>query len=338
MLKMLAAAACAGLALAPAPRAQAAELAKTLFSAEALPSTGPARSFGFYSKGCIAGAMAIAPDGSTWQVMRPSRNRFWGHPALVALIEKLSRDASAHGWPGLLVGDLGQPRGGPASSGHASHQVGLDVDIWFTPMPDRTLSRNERETMAARSLVRKGTLAVDEARWSPSVAALLKTAASEPEVERIFVHPAIKKKLCDTVKGDRSWMGKVRPFWGHDEHFHLRISCQPGSKGCKRQEAVPAGDGCDKSLAWWFTEEPWRPAKGPVKRARDTMTVASLPAECRALLAAPAVTSVAAATYRGRTAVASVPGSGEPGLPAGAAAFAGTPASAVPLPSPRPDN
>ena len=65
-----------------------------------------------------------------------------------------------------------------------------------------------------------------------------KRAASYPEVERILVNPGIKKKLCDTVNGDRGWLRKVRPFWGHDYHFHIRIGCQPGSTGCKAQAAT----------------------------------------------------------------------------------------------------
>ena len=115
------------------------------------------------------------------------------------------------------------------------------------------------------------------ALWTPAHARLLKRAASYPEVERIFVNPGIKKKLCDTVTGDRSWLRKVRPFWGHDDHFHVRIGCQPGSPAARGRPDTP-GDGCDKSLAWWFTEEPWRPNKNPeAPKARDLMTMASLP-------------------------------------------------------------
>ena len=95
--------------------------AKDLFGARKLPAVATAQSFGFYSKGCFAGGVAIPMDGPTWEVMRPSRNRRWGHPTMIALIEKLSRDAHADGWPGLLIGDISQPRGGPMMTGHASH-------------------------------------------------------------------------------------------------------------------------------------------------------------------------------------------------------------------------
>lgn len=339
-------AALAAVSLVPA-ESSAEELAKNLFGSQKLPAATAARSYGFYSKGCFSGGVAIATDGPTWQAMRLSRNRRWGHPVMVNLIEKLSREATADGWPGLLVGDISQPRGGPMLTGHASHQIGLDADIWLTPMPDRRLSVNERENMSAISMIRKGGLTVDERFWTPAHARLLRRAASYPEVERILVHPGIKKKLCDTVKGDRSWLRKVRPFWGHDYHFHVRIGCQQGSSGCKEQAAVPPGDGCDKSLAWWFTEEPWRPNKNPdAPKARDIMTMASLPRECRAVLEAPAPVSEAAVTIGGSgKAIAVAPArDGEVGLidpsaaPISASAYAATPDIAIPLPRPRPSN
>lgn len=277
--------------------ATAAPLAKDLFGAQKLPSTAAPQSYGFYSKGCFSGGVALPMEGPHWQVMRPSRNRRWGHPAMISLIEQLSAKAARDGWPGLLIGDIAQPRGGPMVTGHASHQLGLDVDIWFQSMPAGGLSLAERESVSAHSMLKKGTLLVDEAKWTPVYEAVLRDAARFPSVERIFVHPGIKKKLCDTVGGDRSWLGKIRPFWGHDDHFHIRIGCPPGSTACKRQASIGRGDGCDKSLAWWFTDEPWRPAKGPQKpRARDVMTMAALPAQCQAVLSQPSPPSAMAAT------------------------------------------
>jgi penicillin-insensitive murein endopeptidase len=219
------------------------------------------------------------------------------------------------GWPGLLLGDISQPRGGPMLTGHASHQIGLDADIWLTPMPGRALSAVERENMSAVSVIKKKGLTVDEKVWTPAHMRLLRRAASYPEVERILVHPGIKKKLCDTVKGDRAWLRKVRPFWGHDYHFHIRIGCQPGSTGCKGQAATAPGDGCDKSLAWWFTEEPWRPNKNPdAPKARDVMKMSSLPKECRVVLDAPGPESEMAATYpNGSTTGGTKPGTAKTG-------------------------
>ena len=138
--------------------------AKELFGRKVLPAAMPTRVLGFYAHGCIAGAEGLPINGDNWQVMRLSRNRNWGHPHLVALVKRLAgkahRDA---GWPGILVGDMSQPRGGPMLTGHASHQVGLDADIWLTPMPNRQLSRNEREEMSAVMMVRNDRLDIDRA-------------------------------------------------------------------------------------------------------------------------------------------------------------------------------
>src|SRR5450432_2836105 len=228
--------------------------AKELFGRKVLPAAMPARVVGFYAKGCIAGAEALPIHGDTWQVMRLSRNRNWAHPNLVALLERLSVKAHKDaGWPGILVGDMSQPRGGPMITGHASHQVGLDADIWLTPMPNRKLSRNEREEMSAVMMVREDRLDIDPHVWTPTHLAVIRDAAQEPTVERIFVNAAIKKALCREAKGDRSWLSKVRPMWGHDYHFHVRIKCPPGGGECESQPPPADSEGCGKGdLAWWF--------------------------------------------------------------------------------------
>src|ERR1700759_667546 len=149
--------------------------AKELFGRKVLPAAMPTRVIGFYSKGCIAGAKALPITGDTWQVMRLSRNRNWAHPDMVALLERLA--AKVHkdaGWPGILVGDMSQPRGGPMLTGHASHQLGLDADIWLTPMPDRRLSRQEREEMSAVNMVTEDGLSVDPDHWTAKQAGVIK--------------------------------------------------------------------------------------------------------------------------------------------------------------------
>lgn len=300
----------AGLALAAmfSNVATADPLARDLFAAKPLPAVAAPASIGFYSKGCFAGGIAIAPDGENWQAMRLKRNRRWGHPDMIRLLEQFSRDAARDGWRGLLIGDISQPRGGPMLTGHASHQIGLDADIWFSPMPTKRMTFEQREKDGSPSMLRQGSLYVDDARWTRAHEAVLRRAASYPQVERVLVHPGIKKKLCDTVQGDRSWLRKVRPNWGHDSHFHIRISCPQGSPGCKKQDPAPRSDGCDKSLAWWFTDEPWRPATGPAKpKARDVMTMATLPAACHAVLAAPSPASEVAVTLTGPEGLARAP-------------------------------
>jgi penicillin-insensitive murein DD-endopeptidase len=259
--------------------------ARQLFSKVPTPAPMAARSIGFYSRGCLAGAKQLPVDGPAWQVMRLSRNRYWGMPELVAYIERLGRDARARdGWSGLLVGDMSQPRGGPMITGHTSHQVGLDVDIWLDPMPGRTLSAGEREKTSATSYIKKGTnTELDKRKWTEAHNRLIKRAASYPEVQRIFVNAGIKQALCDWAGSDRAWLRKIRPWYKHDDHFHVRLVCPKGMKGCKPQDATPAGDGCGANLAWWLGPEPYKPPKEPIRYAPE-LTLANLPAVCREVL------------------------------------------------------
>jgi penicillin-insensitive murein DD-endopeptidase len=262
--------------------------AKELFGRRTTPAAMATRSIGSYNKGCLAGAVALPINGPTWQVMRLSRNRNWGHPNLIRFLERLSARAAKGGWPGLLVGDMSQPRGGPMLTGHASHQVGLDADIWLTPMPGRELTPLEREEMSATNVVAADRLDVDRSIWTESHGKLLRIAAEDPEVERIFVNAAIKKELCRDAGDNRSWLEKVRPWWGHDYHFHVRIRCPADSPDCKPQPPAPAGDGCGKDLNWWFSEAVLHPPppKEPEK-PKPSLTLAQLPAACRQVLNAP---------------------------------------------------
>lgn len=284
--------------------AQAEPPAKQLFGGTPLPSATEARVHGFYTGGCIAGAVAIATDGPRWQAMRLERNRRWGHPDMVALVQRLSEEAVQDGWPGLLVGDISQPRGGPMLTGHRSHQVGLDADIWLTAMPDRRLTRAERARTSAISVLKQGTLHVDPNIWTAEHGRLLRRAASYDQVERLFVHPGIKKAMCETYGAERAndrWMIKIRPFYGHHYHFHIRMKCPADSPDCRPQDPVPSsGNGCDATLAWWLTDEPWKPAEptpGQNPPPRREKTLADLPGACRGVLAAPRPASEDLATY-----------------------------------------
>src|ERR1700722_20270221 len=198
--------------------------AKQVFGRILTPTEAQTRSIGFYSRGCIAGAQPLPLDGDTWRVMRISRNRYWGNPVTIDFLERFSKKAAAAGvWPGILVGD-----------------------IWLTPMP-ANLTKREREEMSAVEMVRPDGLSVDPEHWSERQAGIIRFAAEEPQVTLIFVNAAIKKALCEKHAGE-PWMNKVRPWWGHDYHFHVRIRCPEGETACQNQGPPPPGDGCDKSL------------------------------------------------------------------------------------------
>jgi penicillin-insensitive murein DD-endopeptidase len=263
-------------------RALPAGAARRVFGLETTPAPGPARSIGSYARGCLAGAARLPADGPDWQVMRPSRDRTWGNPALIGFIERLAGAAARRdGWPGLLVGDLSQPRGGPMLTGHASHQIGLDADIWLTPMPRRRLSLSERDSMPALDLVAATGVGIAPARWRRQDAALLQTAAQSPGVARIFVNPAIKRELCREAGGERGWLRLIRPWWGHRRHFHVRLLCPPGEPACRDQAPPPPGDGCGKELAWWFTPQALHPPPPP--RLPRPIPLSALPRACAAV-------------------------------------------------------
>lgn len=293
-----------------APAAQAEPIAKKLFGARQMPAVMKPAAHGFYSKGCLAGGVAIPNDGPTWQAMRPGRNRRWGHPDTIKTVVQLSQDARKVGWNGLLVGDISQPRGGPMLTGHASHQLGLDADIWLTQMPNRRLSYKERQNLSATTMLATRNGKLDQTRIGPAFTnatfGVIKTAASYRQVERVLVHPAIKAELCkrETAQGaDRKWLHKVRPYWGHHYHMHVRLSCPADSPQCRPQAKPRADDGCGKELKDWQAllnpkKRTVRKAKPkPKKTAKKKKTVkrktkkqirmADLPQVCRAVLNGP---------------------------------------------------
>lgn len=262
--------------------------AKALFGAESVGSPQRAASFGSYSRGCVAGAASLPETGPTWQAMRLSRNRNWGHPQLIDFVQDLSRKAAAlPGWNGLYVGDMSQPRGGPMTSGHASHQIGLDADIWMLPGSDLTLSRSAREKISSISMQRASGAYVNSS-WTRAHHELLKAAASDPRVARIFVFPGAKVQMCNDETGDRSWLRKIRPWYGHHYHFHVRLNCPAGATGCVNQTPPPAGDGCADAQAWVnniLNPPPPDPNAPPPKPKRD-LVMGDLPAQCASVLAA----------------------------------------------------
>ena len=275
------------LAQSPKPAGAAGTPAKELFGrADTAAAALAPRAIGFYSKGCLAGGAALPVNGPNWQVMRLSRNRNWGHPELVAFLERFAAEVpKVAKWRGILVGDMAQPRGGPMRTGHASHQVGLDADIWLTPEPDRELSRDEREKISASMMVRADRRDIDPANWRPDHWKVIRLAARDPLVERIFVNAAIKKALCREATGDRSWLAKVRPYWGHDYHMHVRLSCPKDSPECRPQEAIPGGEGCDSELDWWFSDAVLNPKPDPTpSKPKPPLTLADLPEACTGVL------------------------------------------------------
>ena len=273
----------------PEKKVEQTTAAKFLFAKKELPSLGKAMAIGYYPRGCLQGGVELPITGPNWQVMRVDRNRNWGHPELIKFLEHFAPlAAKATGWHGVLIGDMAQPRGGPLLFGHLSHQIGLDVDIWFMPMPGHVLTTDERNKVSASYLVAADGKHVNE-NWSPADAAFIRTAAEQPEVERVLVNAAIKKKLCE-MEGNHHypWMSKVRPWYGHADHIHVRLKCPADSPHCRAQSAVPGGDGCgEKELAYWFKDSVLHPVIKPGPPAKPLM-LSDLPPACKTVLEAPA--------------------------------------------------
>lgn len=262
--------------------AQDTRVAKLLFGAMPRASSQPPAPYGTYAGGCQAGATELAETGPTWQAMRLSRNRNWGQPEMIRFIEDLSKFATTQpGWAGLYIGDISQPRGGPMLTGHASHQTGLDADIWMLPPHRLNLSVQERETISAVSM-RRSAGAFTNDQWTPQHQAIIRAAASDSRVARIFIFPGAKVAMCNAATGDRAWLSKVRPWWGHHYHFHVRLTCPDGAAGCVNQPLPPDGDGCEEARGWvdQILNPPPPDPSAPPPTPRADLTMAQLPGQC----------------------------------------------------------
>ncbi|MGR5119760.1 penicillin-insensitive murein endopeptidase [Vibrio astriarenae] len=249
------------------------------------PSTAPAQSIGHYANGCLIGGKALPLDGEGYQILRSQNRRNFAHPSTINFIETLSQQAYSQFQRNLLVADMSLPRGGQFSSGHTSHQTGLDIDIWLqldkSPWSDKQLKKPQ-----PKSLVDLDYYALREERWLPEHFELFKLTALQPDVARIFIHPVIKKQLCEQETGNSNWLQKVRPWWGHHYHMHVRLHCPEGSPDCREQKSPPKGDGCDVELTSWF------PNSVPVKKPEKTVQTKPkprpkkiMPPQCQPLIA-----------------------------------------------------
>lgn len=259
------------------------------------PSNQPPDSIGSYTNGCLGGAEQMPLRGEGFQLVRTGRNRHYGNPYLVNFLKDFAHSVEEHDLGRLQIGDMSMARGGPFSSGHQSHQMGLDADIWLSQdkrAAERALTSWERDNISAIPIADARKHVLLDKNWDPRIPGILRIASEDPRVARIFVHPTIKRKMCAQAGNDNQWLRKVRPWWGHNYHFHVRLNCPPNEKSCKPQAPVK-GEPCNGGLDWWFSddfyailnrtkpakpEEPKEPPKKPV-----------MPKQCAQVLKAPAV-------------------------------------------------
>ena len=252
-------------------------LAKKIFGNFTSPTQLSSESIGRYNKGCLNGGVELPTKGETWQHINSKRGRNWGHPTLIDFTKELSVKATQLGWKGLYIGDLGNPRGGPTPYGHAAHQVGLEVDIKFKKPKSLNLSINDshndhrygKPSFKELNVVAKNQKNVNS-NWTKEHMDILKAAAKDERVNKIFVNAAIKVWMCKNAGSeDRSWLMKIRPERGHSEHFHIRLKCPQGSSNCVNTplwNKYKNIDGCDKQLAWWVTDR-LKPKKKVIKKS-----------------------------------------------------------------------
>ncbi|MEM8591164.1 MAG: penicillin-insensitive murein endopeptidase [Pseudomonadota bacterium] len=261
--------------------------AKQLFGAAPVGSPQMPEAIGGYARGCQAGAVQLEETGPTWQAMRLSRNRNWAQPITVDYVKELSRKvARLPGWEGIYVGDMSQPRGGPMLTGHRSHQSGLDIDIWMLPPKRLNLSVVDRENISSISM-RRAAGAYTNDRWTEEHRQVLKLAASDPRVARIFVFPGAKVDMCNRETGNRDYLRKIRPWWGHHYHFHVRLNCPASDANCTSQAPPPPGDGCEEAQGWVdrILNPPPPDPNAPPPAPRRELRLGDLPKQCAVVLA-----------------------------------------------------
>ncbi|WP_167386663.1 penicillin-insensitive murein endopeptidase [Aeromonas cavernicola] len=239
-------------------------LLATLLNAEAI---------GGYAAGCLQNGVALPLTGPGYQVIRTKRLRYYGHPTLISYLQTLANQTRMAGLPDLYIADLAMARGGPFTTGHRSHQTGLDADIWFR-MANRPIGKGEQDSPAEWPLINERRYQVHPGRFGPQQLTLLRLAASKPEVARIFINPVLKAQVCKQASTE-PWVAKLRPWVGHFSHFHVRLHCPIGSPQCEPQAEIPAGNGCGEELDAWLKDKPQLPNVSGINK------VPTLPARCQ---------------------------------------------------------
>jgi penicillin-insensitive murein endopeptidase len=242
-----------------------------------IPDNGKSESIGGYANGCLGGGEALPTEGRGYQVVRLSRNRYYGHPTLIDFLRDLGNKVADEKLGLMLVADMNQPRGGPMPDGHSSHQSGLDADIWL-PLNYQRID-GKRDHLQSVEMADRHKYTMNYNAWSDKQANLIRLAAEDSRVARIFLNPRIKQELCGMDWDNRSWLRKIRPWYKHHSHFHVRLKCPKGDSSCKNQAAPPPGDGCGAELAEWHPDKRKLWKKNKKKRSRPP-----LPQQCNQIL------------------------------------------------------
>lgn len=220
------------------------------------PTSGNHESAGFYSSGCLLGALEISESGKGFQLLKPERRRNFTHPETKKLFTHvMAKHFEKHG-NYYLTGDFSLSQGGPTLSGHSSHQNGLDIDIFFDSTKS-VLSRNALKIHKIDSYLLNNEK-INLKKWNKPLEELIVMFAKDERVDRLFIHPKFKQLFCEKryeLKLSEKDLIKIRPWYGHDEHIHVRLSCPADSPNCVKQPIPQEKETCGKDLNWWFTDD-----------------------------------------------------------------------------------
>ncbi len=225
------------------------------------PTEAESESIGSYANGCLEGAQPLPLQNEGYQVVRSERGRYYAHPKTVGFIQDLGKLSAQQLNKQLLIADISLAKGGRFAHGHSSHQTGLDIDIWLRLL-NKKLTKQQLKKPYSISLVDKNSFTIRDKFWQDAHFELIKATAQDLRVSRIFVNSVIKEKLCALETADDSWLRKVRPWWGHSAHMHVRLYCPKGDKNCIAQPEPKEGSGCGYEVESWRLK-PTSPKKKP---------------------------------------------------------------------------
>ncbi len=255
------------------------------------PSASRPAPIGCYAKGCIAGAVPLPVNGPSWQVMRLSRNRNWGHPDLVAYSKSSPRDA-----PRMTAGR-------PPRRRHVAAARRPDADRPCQP-PDRARCRHLVPADARPHAVGRGArddqldLADQRQRlerrsgiWTdgfmpPSRSAPRPTRRSRASSST----PAIKQELCDDGRHRPRLAAQDPALVGPRRPFPCPAVLPAGPGRLRRSGRAAARRWLRRGTRLW-SEPPPPPPKEPTVqpiKPPPPMIMADLPAACSVVLKAPA--------------------------------------------------
>lgn len=228
------------------------------------------QSIGFPDKGNLRNSTSVLTkqhslnESAFFEVVEPARERHYATYEMADMISRLAKSLNQNFNHKLYVGNISQKSGGKIYSmkngkpvldrhgnpvlAHASHQIGVDVDLGYPTAQAQT---------KFPIVVEKKTRQYNSSSYSVSQTyQLLKYAFSQEDikVDRIFADQTIKKALCEYAKASNELSGRdkdvvTRLFQnidhvdGHGNHFHLRLKCSTYDPAC-RTKIYSVNKGC----------------------------------------------------------------------------------------------